>query len=159
VKRVYLVRHGKAEDYGPSGSDADRRLTPEGRAELAAITKNLKRIDEKIEVALTSPLRRAVETAEVMAEKLGIEVEVTTELEPPVSPPRLLARVRKRAEQRLLLVGHQPGLGHAAARWIEARADAIPLKKAGIARLDVPDEGEGGAVELVWLATPELLIR
>ena len=159
MKRAYLVRHGKAEDYGPSGSDADRRLTSEGRQELAAIAKTFARLDDKIGIVLSSPLRRAVETAEIFAEKLDSQMEIAGELEPPVSPQRLLARVHARPEQRLLLVGHQPGLGQAAAKWIAARADSIPIKKAGIARLDVPEEGEGGPIELVWLATPEMLLR
>jgi phosphohistidine phosphatase len=159
VKRAYLVRHGKAEDYGPSGSDADRRLTSDGRQELAAIAKYFLRLEDKVGIVLTSPLRRAVETAEVLAEILDVKVEVASELEPPVSPKALLARIRKRPEARVMLVGHQPGLGQAIARWLEARPDSIPLKKAGIARLDVPDEGEGGPIELTWLATPELFGR
>lgn len=159
MKRVYLVRHGKAEDFGPSGSDADRRLTSEGRQELAQLGKQLARLDDKIEVVLTSPLRRAVETAEVLAERFGVGVEVEPALEPPVSPQKVLNRVLRRPEHRLMLVGHQPGLGQTVARWIEARADAIPIKKAGIARLDVPEEGEGGPIELAWLAPPDLFLR
>jgi phosphohistidine phosphatase len=159
VKRAYLVRHGKAEDYGPNGSDADRRLTADGRHELEKVAKRLRKLDDKIEIVLTSPLRRAVETAEILAKELGVEVKIVEELEPPVSPNRLLAMIKNRSEHRSALVGHEPGLGQSLARWLEANINSTPLKKAAIARVDIPEDGEGGANELAWLAPPDLLTK
>lgn len=159
MKRIYFVRHGKAEDFGPSGADADRRLTAEGRREVAAVAKHLRRLDEKIGIVLSSPLRRAVETAELFAEELAVKTEVAGELDPPVSAVKILALVKAHAEHRIVLAGHEPGFGQTIARWLDANLHAVPLKKAAIARLDVPEEGEGGSIELAWLATPDVFLK
>lgn len=159
MKRIYFVRHGKAEDFGPSGSDADRRLTGDGRREVEAVAKHLRRLDDKIRVVLTSPLVRAMETAALFAEELGVRSIVVPELEPPVSAAKLLALVKAREEARILLVGHEPGLGQTIARWLEAHLHALPMKKAAVARLDVPEEGEGGKIELAWYAPPDLFLK
>jgi phosphohistidine phosphatase len=159
VKRVYFIRHGKAEDFGPSGADEDRRLTPDGKREVAAVAKHLRRLDEKISIVLSSPLRRAVETAEIFAEALGVKAEIVPELDPPVSAQKILNFVKRREEHRIVLVGHEPGFGQTIARWLEAHAQALPMKKAAIARLDVPEEGEGGPIGLAWMAPPDLFLK
>jgi phosphohistidine phosphatase len=159
VKRIYFVRHGKAEDFGPSGSDADRRLTAEGRREVAAVAEHLHRLDDKVGVVLSSPLRRAVETAEIFAEELDVKTSIAEELDPPVSAVKILAFVKSHAEHRIVLAGHEPGFGQTIARWLDTSLHAFPLKKAAIARLDVPEEGEGGSIELAWLAPPDVFLK
>lgn len=161
VKRIYLIRHGKAEDYDAvrHASDADRRLTPEGKDDLARIGKHLRRVDDKIEVVLSSPLRRARETAEILADALGVKVEIFSELEPPMSANRLLTKVRRRIEVRMALVGHEPGLSQTIAAWIRAHTFATPMKKAAIARLDISSEDGDDPAILAWLAPPELFIK
>ncbi|HKE00884.1 MAG TPA: phosphohistidine phosphatase SixA [Planctomycetota bacterium] len=161
MRRAYLVRHGKAEEYDPDRhvGDEDRALTAEGRDELGRIARRFRRIEPKLEAVLTSPLRRARETAEIFAKAYDLELEVVRELEPPISSARLLRLVRAREERRLALVGHEPGLGQTIGRWLEIGDRAFPLKKAGIARLDVPDDPSEGPIELAWLASPELLLK
>ncbi len=159
MKRVYLIRHGKADDYDPArhGGDSDRALTDAGRAELATIGKQLRRIDPKIEIVLTSPLVRARETGDILARALDVSCEVWGELDPPMAPARLLQRVRARAEARLALVGHEPGMGLTLGRWISGLQLAIHFKKGAIARVDVGEKDSDGPNDLVWLATPEVL--
>jgi phosphohistidine phosphatase len=161
MKRVYLVRHGKAEEYDPDRHESDdaRALTGEGRDELRSIARKLRRIDPATEVVLTSPLRRARETAEILAKALDVKVEDAAELAPPVSSARLIKKVRSRPESRIALVGHEPGLGQTIARWLGLGDRSFPLRKGGIARLDVGDSPEEGDAELVWLATPELFVK
>ena len=159
MKRIYFVRHGKAEDFGPSGADEDRRLTPEGKREVAAVAKHLRRLDEKIGAVLSSPLKRAVETAELLAKELGVKTHVVPELDPPISAQKVLSFVKKHEEHRIVLVGHEPGFGQTIARWLETHVHAVPMKKAAIARLDVPEEGEGGTIELAWMAPPDLFLK
>lgn len=157
MKRIYLIRHGRAEDYEGARhtSDADRRITPEGRDECIEVAKKLRKLDDKIEIVLTSPLRRARETAEIFAQKLGIEVEVSSELEPPMAPARLLQKLRRRAERKLILVGHEPGLGLTVSSWLGAPAHVTSMKKCGIARLEISDV-ENEPAELSWFAPPEI---
>lgn len=158
MKRIYLIRHGRAEDYDASrhGGDADRRLTPAGRDELQMIGRRLRRMEVKIDIFLTSPLRRAVETSKILADELNATVEIFSEMEPPMNPSRLLAKVRKREECRIALVGHEPGIGQTVATWIGAPLFATPMKKAGIARLEVPASDTSEGIMLSWFITPDL---
>jgi phosphohistidine phosphatase len=161
MRRAYLVRHGKAEEYDPDRhvGDEDRALTAEGRDEFGRIARRFRRIEPRLEAVLTSPLRRAVETASILAKAYGMEPKIVRELEPPLSSARLLKLVRSREEKRIALVGHEPGLGQTIGRWLGIGDHPFPLKKAGIARLDVPDDDADGEIELAWLASPEILLK
>lgn len=159
MKRLYLVRHGRAEDYDHERhtSDVDRALTTEGRDEMEFVAKRMRKLDEKIEVVLSSPLRRARETAEILAKGLRVEMEIFADLTPPVSPARLLKSVRARKEDRIVLVGHEPGVGDCLGRWISELSLSVPFRKGGVARIDVPLSSSDGPGVLVWLATPEVM--
>ena len=64
---LYIVRHAWAEDSGPGIDDHARRLTKKGRKRFAAMMKRLCKAGMQVDVIATSPLARAVETAELLA--------------------------------------------------------------------------------------------
>ena len=66
--KLYVMRHGPAADDSPSGRDADRALTPAGRERVTLVAKALTEGGEEPFAILSSPLVRAVETAEIVAE-------------------------------------------------------------------------------------------
>ena len=63
--RIYVLRHGIAEDAPPGGSDSDRALTLEGRRKLRGVLEHARRAGVVPDIILTSPLKRAVETADL----------------------------------------------------------------------------------------------
>ena len=67
---IYLLRHGIAEDRSTTGRDPDRRLTDEGRAKLRRVLERAHQAGVRPSLILSSPYRRALETAEIMAAKL-----------------------------------------------------------------------------------------
>lgn len=75
VRMLVLVRHGDAERYGPEGTDASRRLTRRGAKALRrAYPRTFRRLADAGDVALwVSPATRALQTAEVAADVLGID--------------------------------------------------------------------------------------
>src|SRR5436853_395723 len=75
---IYLVRHAIAEAATPGMSDADRALTAEGRQKMRRVAAGLKRLRVAPDVVLASPLRRAQETATVIASVLMAESAVET---------------------------------------------------------------------------------
>src|SRR5687767_11718267 len=92
--KLYVMRHGPAEDVSPSGRDGDRALTPSGRDRVRVVAKALLDGDESPFAVITSPLVRALQTAEIVAnvtdlakraqanERVSGAVEVRREMAP-----------------------------------------------------------------------------
>jgi phosphohistidine phosphatase len=161
--KLYLLRHGIAarpEDV-PQGSD--RPLTQKGAKRMRKGARGLRRLDLKFERICTSPLARAQETANIVAESLGDEgLLVTLEtLKPESTVDELLASLAQfDGTESLLLVGHEPLLSDAAAHFVAGTKTArfaIELKKGGLIgiELDGLPPREPGNLEL--LATPRML--
>src|SRR5437879_8814414 len=69
--RLYLLRHGIAEEWRPDFPDEKRRLTAEGKQKVRMIARGISKLDLALDLIVTSPLPRASETAEIVAEVLG----------------------------------------------------------------------------------------
>jgi phosphohistidine phosphatase len=113
--KLYLMRHGPAEDRAASGLDGDRALTISGRERVRAVAKVLAEGGETPAFVVTSPLVRAVQTAEIVAivTKLGSlskTVEVRRELSPGESALPWVRNLASDGRKRVLLVGHEPDL-------------------------------------------------
>jgi phosphohistidine phosphatase len=70
---IYLLRHGDAEPG--DGDDAARRLTGKGERQAKAAGKALAALGVSVDACLSSPKTRALDTARLAAEPLGVEVE------------------------------------------------------------------------------------
>jgi phosphohistidine phosphatase len=114
--KLYVMRHGPAEDQADSGMDGDRALTASGRERVRNVAKLLLELEEEPIQIITSPLVRAVQTAEIVAlvTKLGDRagtVKVRRELSPAQGGgPGLVAALASSASKRVMLVGHEPDL-------------------------------------------------
>ena len=109
--KLYLVRHATAVDV--AASDAERELTKDGRHEAKVDGKALVKLGVAVDQVLTSPLVRARQTAEIVAEALGLadKVAVLAELGNAHTTSALLRALGPWAKaQGLLLVGHMPSL-------------------------------------------------
>jgi phosphohistidine phosphatase len=109
------MRHGPAEDNAASGVDADRALTAAGRDRVRGVAKALVAAGEEPLGIVTSPLVRAVQTAEIVAvvTKLGERggnVEVHREMAPGGDALKLAYRLAADGAKRVMLVGHEPDL-------------------------------------------------
>jgi len=131
-----FFRHGPAVERGTEGvAEADRPLTPEGRKKTLLAAKGLRVLDLKFDVIFTSPLPRAMQTAEIVADVLGLKApEVLDGLSPGGSPRRLLSGLQDLEAETPLLVGHEPLLSSAVLLAVcGAAAGALDLRKAGLA--------------------------
>ena len=159
---LYLLRHGIAEPRRKEGTDADRRLTPEGISKTSRAMSGLKRLGVVPDLVLSSPLQRAMETAAIAVEVLRSELKV--EAYPLLAPGHAAAEVLAgmktyRRAQQIVLIGHQPDLGELASYLLSRSPDLVPLafKKAGVAAIEVasvPPTTEG---RLLWFLTPQQL--
>jgi phosphohistidine phosphatase len=158
---LYLIRHAIAEESSARGTDADRALTSDGKAKMRRCAEGLQAIDVRLDLILTSPYRRAVETAEIVARALGgTETQVLAELAAGANIDSLLAALRPyRQVESLALVGHQPDLGLLASQVMTGSPSTCPLafKKGGVACFEIGAPRGPLRGELVWLMTPRQL--
>ncbi len=162
--KLYLVRHATAEDSNPGLDDKDRALTEEGRTKMARAAGGLRKLKVRPALILTSPLRRAHETAEILASGLtGVSVEVMPELAPGSDSSAIVHALRPYARHKgdLALVGHQPGLGNLAS-FLMTGSDKrceFDFKKGGVACLEAEFSDNAVRCTLEWFTTPKLLRR
>ena len=132
---VWLLRHAEAEDRAASGRDEDRGLTAGGVAQAKAVARGIAAMAPAIRVILTSPWLRARQTAEPLAEALGLAaIRPSRALEPGSDPEAILSEIEEAGEESLLLVGHAPQLGRLLGRLVTGEPDGdIPMSKAGVA--------------------------
>ncbi len=164
---LLLLRHGIAEERSPGVDDAARALTARGRERSRAVLERLAGLGFRADRLLSSPLRRARQTAELaVLAGLAEALELAEALAPAADPldclPRWLASLAPSAGEppRLLLVGHEPDLGLLACRLIGAPAGAIELRKAGVVVLRLSPSRQGplaGSAQLQLLLSPRLL--
>jgi phosphohistidine phosphatase len=116
---VYLIRHEEAED---GGYDAHRALTGNGRRRIRKTAALLAKEAPIIDRIHTSPLVRAVQTAEIVADRAGLDEPLLVSPEI-ANPPSLQALVdlidgAPIATQGLVIVGHEPTLGALVSRLL-----------------------------------------
>jgi phosphohistidine phosphatase len=143
--KLYVMRHGPAEESAPSGADGDRALTSSGRERVRGVAKALGAAGEGPLRIVTSPLVRAVQTAEIVAivTKLadrGGSVEVHREMSPGGDAIRLVSRLAAEGAKRLMVVGHEPDLSSLVANLLGEFA--LPFEKAMVVALQPVAEGE-----------------
>ncbi|NYT17544.1 MAG: phosphohistidine phosphatase SixA [Methanomicrobiales archaeon] len=155
---LYVLRHGKAEVFPSSGGkDADRPLTRQGRNEIQHIASWLMKNRCHFNMIATSPLKRAEETAEIVAGVYGLtkSLVVWEDLSPGLDFDRLMEQIAFcDGLSSLLIIGHEPSLSGCIGRIISGGGAAeITLKKGGLARIRnfCPNPVSG---TLVWLLSP-----
>jgi phosphohistidine phosphatase len=154
---IYLLRHGIAESHSSSGRDADRRLTDEGRRKLRAVLACAQASGVRPSVIVTSPYRRALETAEIAARELGYEGKLvrTEALIPDGSPQGVWQELREhRHEPSVLLAGHEPLFSSAVAYLLGSAREMVHFRKGALVRIDVETLGAEPNGVLQWMITP-----
>lgn len=166
---LYVMRHGVAVERGdPDFPDDSRRpLTPDGRRKSRAAARGLRRLKPEIDLICTSPLPRALQTAEIVAAelRLGLPALRQTAALAPGAPRGDLFRelnaagAGDAAVRGILVVGHEPDLSNLVAQLLTGDADGLDLamKKAAIAALDVPSLPPVERATLLWFLQPRQL--
>jgi phosphohistidine phosphatase len=151
AQQLWLLRHGEAEPHGHA-PDADRQLTDRGRDQSRAAGRALAALGVEVHMALTSPKARALQTAELACEALGVEPVEHDALAEGFDGGEALALLAGAGDQRVLVVGHEPDLSQVVHDLTGARID---LKKGGVAALRM----DGARGELIALLRPRELDR
>ena len=154
---LYVVRHGIAEDGGEGMSDASRALTGKGRRRFQKTARAFGKRGNRLDLILTSPLVRAVQTAESLAGAADPEeVAVLEELDPRIDVETLRTAVARRAGkvESVAVVGHEPQLSSLLAALSGVSQSDLDLKKGSIVRIDVDAMTDGNSADPRWWLKP-----
>jgi phosphohistidine phosphatase len=152
---LILWRHAEAEDGKP---DLQRELTPKGRKQAQRVAEWLQQRLPASYVLIASPAARARQTAEALATKFRTD--------PSIAPGASVAKLLQAAQWPdhkglVILVGHQPDLGRAAAHLVGAHPpggqESWSLKKGGLWWLSNRVRDEEDQVVVRAVASPDLL--
>ena|ERR1700733_4486116 len=156
---LYLLRHGIAEDHSPTGRDVDRALTEEGREKLHRVLKRAAAAGVSPSLIVSSPYKRALETAEIAASELKYKGEIlrSGSLIPDSSPPSVWSEIREhRNEPAILLAGHEPLFSATVAFLLGSTHAMVDFRKAALVRIDLHGFGAEPQGVLQWMLTPKV---
>jgi phosphohistidine phosphatase len=162
--RLYVMRHGPAEDRAPSGSDFDRRLTPAGRELVGRVARAFQaaRGADPLRI-LASPRVRARETAAIVRSAIGpradanaieIAIEIHEELGGESAIPLALIAAAAATGVDTILVGHQPVVEELVHQLVGARAMRTGFSTATIVGLDFDHAADGSGWTLATHLDP-----
>jgi phosphohistidine phosphatase len=152
--KLYVMRHGPAEDDSPTGRDGDRALTPEGRERTRAVARALVAEGEVPLTIVSSQLVRALQTAEIVAAVTDLEkcvqnakdgggapgaVEIRREMSPGGDALGLVLELARAGRKRVMVVGHEPDLSMLVSGLVGRHPEHGMLKSMVVGvKLDVP---------------------
>jgi phosphohistidine phosphatase len=162
--KLLVVRHAKAEERSRVPSfkkkDASRRLTGTGRKQMRKVVKGLRKIAPDIDVLATSPLVRARETADILADIFGVsDISEQKWLGPNADKRALIDWLRDQAQDATVaVVGHEPHLSAIAGLLVCGKdRSLIALKKGACCLIEFEDAPAAGGGVLLWLLQPSEL--
>jgi phosphohistidine phosphatase len=146
--QLYLVRHAEAVERSEGLAEELRHLTRRGRKQAAKLAKRLKKTKVRPGLIITSPLVRAVQTAELLAIDIGKDTVVVADacLAADTDPTAVADLLRGAATgMSIMLVGHEPQLSALAAQLL-GYEHVAPLAKGSCMALSWrPDKSERSA--------------
>jgi phosphohistidine phosphatase len=155
--QLYFLRHGVAGKRSEwQGDDRERPLTEDGREAIVREGVALMKHGVEVDLIVTSPLARARQTAEIVAEELGAGERIVDDerLAHGFTRKQLVRILAEHPEAgSVMLVGHEPEFSAVIGELTGGR---VVCKKGCLARVDVGDRTTLRG-ELVWLLQPKTL--
>jgi phosphohistidine phosphatase len=169
--KILVIRHGIAEERGKGqGPEEDwhRALTDEGRKKMRRAAKGLANVVKCIDVLGSSPLDRALQTAEIVGEVFGVKTSVAAGLVPGNGPGEVLKWVQQQTAEKkssderdvpiVAVVGHEPGLGVLVSWMLSGLNESfVELKKGAACLVEFDGQVKAGHGRLVWSLRPREL--
>lgn len=155
---LHLLRHADAGDPAAwAGDDAERPLSPKGERQAERLATFLADRGFAPDAIISSPLTRALQTAAIVAGRLGLEVLVDDRLRGPLDAAAV-DRILGAAGQptRPILVGHDPDFSQLLTSLSGAE---LSMRKGAFARLEMRGPVADGQAMLRWMIPPDALTR
>jgi phosphohistidine phosphatase len=154
---VYVMRHAEAVEGSETLQDDWRYLTKKGRSTAEKMSSSIAKLGPKPRLTITSPVTRAVQTAEIAAEKACRRNVVVASglLLPGTDVGELVTYLKGCGDaRRVLLVGHEPQLGSLVATLLGREDKAISLKKGACVALVLDPDKDDTPAGFLWYLAP-----
>jgi phosphohistidine phosphatase len=153
---LYLVRHAHAGNSAAwDGPDSERPLSPKGRRQAERLGSFLAERGFAPDAIVTSPKLRARQTAQLVADAIGIAIAVDDRLAGSLDAQTIGDIAEHVGGTSVVLVGHDPDFSELCS--LLSGAEYIPMKKGALARIDMTLPVQPGSGVLRWLVPPELI--
>lgn len=155
---LYLVRHSLAEKISPVKKDFDRKLTEEGEELLKSAVDYWKRIVPAIDLIITSPLFRAVQTSEIISQSFGYEKEIIKDnhLGTGAKTSDLIEIINSLNVENIFCIGHQPDLSMHVSNFISKDGCVLHFPPASLCKIRFNGSAKFSKGELIYLIPPEI---
>lgn len=156
---LYFLRHASAGHHLANPTQDEKRpLDRQGIEQCTQMGRGLNAMDVHVDAVISSPLKRATQTASLVANEIGFDgkLQLTPALRPSAQMEAFRELLDKNAKlEAVLLVGHNPSLSQFLSLLISegASESSVDLKKCAVARADL----SGGMGILKWVLTPKML--
>jgi phosphohistidine phosphatase len=157
---IYFLRHANAGDHSLNFADDEKRpIDKLGIEQSHSVGRALAALDLKLDVIISSPLTRAMQTAEIAAGELGHKSKITIDdaLRPEASYEQFKELLRRHGRKgAIMVVGHNPSMTEFVNQMLfpETSLDAIEMKKGAVVKVE---KGNGGPAVLKWSMTPKVI--
>jgi phosphohistidine phosphatase len=156
---VYFVRHASAGHHlANPAQDEKRSLDEQGIEQCTQVGRALAAMDVHVDAAISSPLKRATQTASLVANEIGFDgkLQRTPALRPDAQMDSFRELLERNAKLEAIAVfGHNPSLSQFLSFLISDgnSESSVDLKKGAVARVDL----SGGSGTLKWVVTPKIV--
>jgi phosphohistidine phosphatase len=151
--KLYFVRHAAAIAREGEVADEHRYLTLRGRKSFRLTAKRMAKKGNMPDAIITSPLVRAVQTADILSEALAFRGKLVAS--PELAAGFNVAKLRRvlasfKGTDMLVLVGHEPDLGVVVGTLLDL-GRPLPLKKGMVVCLEMPSVKQKARASLKWI--------
>jgi phosphohistidine phosphatase len=139
MKKLIIIRHGEFDRRGQQVADIDRTLDWRGRHQVSEMATRLASLEIKPDLIISSPAKRAVETAEVYAAKLGVPSESIRVDEAVYEAERVeilrLLQAWDDTDETIVLCGHHPGVTDLLHHLVDSDVEDLPMGAFAVVKL------------------------
>jgi len=155
---VYFLRHASANQHNIFPKEDDRRpIDKLGKQQCHVVGRALVAMGVKVDAVISSPLTRAIQTAELAVDELGYKdrIVISEAMRPEASFDQFHDLLTHYSESKaIMVVGHNPSITEFLLHLMTGNepSDCVDFKKGAVAKVEV--EGEKGVLN--WLLTPKM---
>ena len=153
---LYLIRHSIAENISIDKKDFDRELTSEGKSVIAKTSQAWKNYINQLDIVLSSPLTRAVQTAEIISSNLQTNQNLIKDnnLGTGSRTSDLIALLNSLEYENVAVVGHQPDLSIHLNNFCGTGSFNLVFPPAALAKIEFDNSIKYGRGKLVYFIPP-----